>query len=87
MCEAVFFRSYFESSNLLEHVFLEGYFNGTVELHRGVWQISNGRFPAFMFVCPGEMFSAESVKPRDLDRAPQRWKKTLIRHKSSKKSQ
>lgn len=39
-------------------------------------------------VCvPGEIFSAESVKPRDLDRAPQRCKKTLTRHKSSKKSQ
>lgn len=39
-------------------------------------------------VCvPGEMFSAESVKPRDLDRAPQRCKKTSTRHKSSKKSQ
>lgn len=39
-------------------------------------------------VCaPGEIFSAESVKPRDLDRAPQRCKKTSTRHKSSKKSQ
>ena len=39
-------------------------------------------------VCvPGEMFSAGSVKPRDLDRAPQRCKKTSTRHKSSKKSQ
>lgn len=49
-------RSYFESLYLLEHVFLEGYFNGTVELHRGVCQISNGRFPAFMFMCPGRCF-------------------------------
>ena len=39
-------------------------------------------------VCaPGEIFSAWSVKPRDLDRAPQRCKKTSTRHKSSKKSQ